>query len=255
LSWPASIALFVVPLLLVVATLVFQRTSSPPVLAVEITDRYSGGPIAGAEIVAGSTSVVSDAAGLATLEAANPPIRVEIRADGYEPVMAEVDPAGAERWPVAMRPARLAGAVVDERTKDPIAGVRVAAIGVDGTGPETTSAADGTYRLDGVPADARLVVEAGDYGVIEQTLAQQTRLDFSLKRSGRQRIRAGHGGSTGLGGTSERSRWLRDDGHRSRWKLSTARCDRVRGPGGGLRIRRDDDFGARVRARGCCPRG
>ena len=183
LSWPASIALFVVPLLLVVATLVFQRTSTPPVLAVEITDRYLGGPIAGAEIVAGSTSVVSDAAGLATLEAANPPIRVEIRADGYEPVMAEVDPAGAERWPVAMRPARLAGAVVDERTKDPIAGVRVAAIGVDGTGPETTSAADGTYRLDGVPADARLVVEAGDYGVIEQTLAQQTRLDFSLKRS------------------------------------------------------------------------
>ncbi|MBA3416338.1 MAG: carboxypeptidase regulatory-like domain-containing protein, partial [Chloroflexia bacterium] len=96
---------------------------------------------------------------------------------------AEVNPAGATRWPVALRPASLAGALLDEQTNAPIAGARVAALGTDGTGPETTSGADGTYRLDGVPADARLVVEASDYGAVEQPLGLQTRLDMALKRS------------------------------------------------------------------------
>ena len=183
LSWPASIALFAAPLLLVLATVVYQRSASPPLLTVEVTDRYSGAPVVGAKIVADAETVVSDGGGMATLDVADPPLTIDIRADGYDPVVAEVDPAGSERWPVALRPARLAGTLVDEQTKEPVAGARVAALGADGRGPETTSGADGSYRLDGVPADAELLVEAGDYGAIEQPLGQQTRLDLALKRS------------------------------------------------------------------------
>ncbi|MBA3414520.1 MAG: carboxypeptidase regulatory-like domain-containing protein, partial [Chloroflexia bacterium] len=183
MSWPASIALFAVPLLLVLATIVSQRSAVPAALAVEIADRFSGAPVGGAEIASGGETVVTDPAGLATIASGDSPLRVEIRADGYEGVVAEVNPAGATRWPVALRPASLTGTLRDEQTNAPIASARVAALGTDGKGPETTSGADGTYRLDGVPADARLVVEASDFGAVEQPLGQQTRLDMALKRS------------------------------------------------------------------------
>ena len=183
LGWPASIGLFAIPLLLVFATIVYQRSATPAVLAVEITDRYSGVPVMGASIETAAGTVASDETGLASLDVADPPLRVEITADGYEPVVADIDPAGAERWSVALRPARLTGTLVDEQTKKPVAGARIKALGADGSGPEATSGADGGFRLDAVPVDARIRVEAGEYGTIEQAVGQQTRLDLALKRA------------------------------------------------------------------------
>jgi hypothetical protein len=183
LGWRACVALFAVPLLLVAATIAYQRSATPPVLAVELTDRFTGLPIAGARVETAFGVVVSDESGTSSLNAADPPLRVEIQADGYEPVVAEIDPAGANRWSVALRPVSLIGTLLDEQTKRPVIGARVMALGADGSGPEATSGADGTYRLDGVPVDARIRVEAGEYGLVEQVLGQQTRLDFALKSS------------------------------------------------------------------------
>ncbi|HEX5500728.1 MAG TPA: hypothetical protein VFX03_15940, partial [Thermomicrobiales bacterium] len=43
------------------------------------------------------------------------------------------------------------------------------------------SGADGAYRFENVPADARLVVEADAYGRVEQEVGQATSLNLPLK--------------------------------------------------------------------------
>lgn len=183
LTWPVSILLFAIPLVLLVATVVAQRAAVPSQVTMQITDRYTGAPVARAAITIGDESYASDETGAVTLPAPDLSQDVTIGADGYDSVVAMLDPADSAVWPVALRPARLEGRLTDEATGEPVAGAMVTARGRDGNGPETTSGSDGAYRLDAVPEDAELVVEAPDYRRIGQPFGQQARLDVALQRA------------------------------------------------------------------------
>ncbi|MCC6316037.1 MAG: carboxypeptidase regulatory-like domain-containing protein [Thermomicrobiales bacterium] len=173
--------MFLVPVALLLATLFYGRLAGPPDLTIQVTDRYSAAPLAGAEITSGETTLHTDEQGLATLPVTRDSFQVSVRAPHYEPLLAEVDPAGAERWPVALRPNVVSGRLHDVESGAPIAGARISVVGPDGATLDGVSGQDGAFAFEGVPANAKLVVDAGDYGVQEQEIGQATAFDLSLK--------------------------------------------------------------------------
>lgn len=183
LGWPAAFAAFLVPLVLVLATVLFQRFASPPELAVRVTDRTSGAPVAGAAVTSDGAGFVTDDAGQVVVPAVEPPLAIEIRAPGYAPVVAEVDPAGAASWPVALRPDTITGRLTDADTGAPLAGVTVQALGADGAGPWGATGADGAFSLTGVPDGATIRIEGGDFGVVEEPLGERTSLEFAMRNA------------------------------------------------------------------------
>lgn len=183
LNWGASLALFLIPVALVVATIIYQRSATPPRLTVAVADRSSGAPLPGAQVAAGEQTLVTDAAGQAEVVVAAVPLAIEVRAEGYEPFAAAVDPAGATTWSVGLRRWRIAGTLVDEQSGAPIAGATVSVVGPDGAGSSVVSGADGRFSLDGVPAEGTVRVEAAEYGTVERPLGQASRLDLSLRRN------------------------------------------------------------------------
>src|SRR5262245_17334326 len=67
-SWPVSIGLFVVPAILVMATILLPRVTASPRFTVHVTDRTSGQGIKQAAITFGGESTTTDAAGAATFQ-------------------------------------------------------------------------------------------------------------------------------------------------------------------------------------------
>jgi hypothetical protein len=181
ISWPLAVASFLVPLALALATIAARGLLTSPELVIRVTDRASGAALAGVPVIVDGASLVTDATGLVSAPAGAPPLAVEIRAPGYAPMLAEVDPAGATQWPVALRTDTVVGTVTDADTGSPIAGAAVRAFAADGGGPATTTAADGAFTLAGVPDGAAIRVEVADYGAVEESLGDRTVASFALR--------------------------------------------------------------------------
>lgn len=178
-----SILLFAVPVLLLLATMVAPRFSSPPQVAVQVTDRYTGEFITDAEIIANGTSVTGPAEGAVVLTLTDAPTDLRIQAPGYEAVTTTLTRGAPAEWQVALRPNAVSGQLLDQSTGTGIAGANVEIIAADAVPVATTTDANGRYALDGVPADATIRFTSADHGTVEEPIGQRTGIDLEMKPS------------------------------------------------------------------------
>lgn len=144
----------------------------PNAVEVSVHDAYTGQAVAGADVTAGEAQARSDAAGRCTLRAVAQDIQVQIQ--GYDTVT--VTFTGQAQVTVDLRPNVVTGVVRAAKDDQPVAGAWV------GTGTvETTTADDGTYRLEGVAADATLMVRAKGYDRANIPITRTTVVDVSLQ--------------------------------------------------------------------------
>ena len=182
-GWPLSLAFFLIPLALVIATLAHRSTAEAPRLVV--SDRLTGAPVPGARVTVGSRSLTTNEAGEVEVEidAGSGPIALGVLSDGYAPVGGTIDPGSAGRVAVALRPTTVRGRLTDIETGAPIPGASVSAVSTNGAGVAVQTSASGDYELRDVPEKARLRFDAGEYGVIEEAVAAGGRLDKALRRT------------------------------------------------------------------------
>ncbi|MBU0491825.1 MAG: family 10 glycosylhydrolase [Chloroflexi bacterium] len=127
---------------------------TPNAVAVTVRDAYTGQPVPGVAVSAGEVQDQTDAAGQCTLYAITADIQVQLK--GYDAVTVPLTAQTAIA--VELRPNVVAGVVRAAKDGQPVAGAWV------GTGTvEATTTDDGSYRLEGVPPDATLMVRAKGY--------------------------------------------------------------------------------------------
>jgi hypothetical protein len=192
-SWWFSL-LFVIPMA-IIAISTFSNFSfsfggtgsaSSGKINVTVTDAYSGKPISAATVSLGGLQVVTDGHGHAQLMIPDGATNTTLTVQGtnYEPVYGQVDEQTSSDQSVALRPTLLAGTLKDSVTGDPIAGAVVSTVSNPSDGdPLATTDANGAYALTGVPAGAKLYVDAGDYGTYEEDIAKRTQIDVAMKKS------------------------------------------------------------------------
>jgi hypothetical protein len=171
--------LFLVPLLLLVATVATRSRGGDP-LRLAVTDAYTGAPLVGAEVVVDGRSWTTDEQGRLAIEADGGPAEVAVAVPGYAAAGGQLPAGHAGEVAVALRPSVVEGRLTDAESGAPVAAaVSAPAPGVPG--PSARTDADGRFRLADVPPDARLRIEAGDYGVVEEPIGNRTRIDRALK--------------------------------------------------------------------------
>jgi len=180
LSWPLSLALFAIPVVLLSATLVFRQFGGSSSVALSVVDRFTGQPLPAVRVAAADAAWLTDDTGRATVELDGESVPVTVAGDGYEPVEVTLHPAEAPEQTVRLRPTTLAGRLTDAASGVPIAGAQVSLLTDAGPGAPIALAGDGTFRMTDVPAGARLWIEAGDYGVREEAIGERASLDLAL---------------------------------------------------------------------------
>jgi hypothetical protein len=185
-----------------VLTLVQRMNASLPgqVGAVVVRDAYSGAPLAGARVTivpllcpnetcAPAESTPQGIVARAFTTDSRGEIHPAIRGDRVEMIAEERDYDTRRldlTWPpseginLALRPAWLSGRITTQGAPLAHATVRAVAAGSD-QGPTATTDADGHYRLDGVPEDAALVVDAPNVSPRPHPIGRQTTLDLALR--------------------------------------------------------------------------
>jgi hypothetical protein len=183
LSWPLSVALFAVPLAILLFSVAMPHFAAPSQLALHITDRYSGQPIEGAEVTLNDELVRSGSDGMARLALSGTKDELRVEADGYEGVEAHIQRNAPPEWSVALRPNVLTGRLTDAESAAGISSVEVGLKAPDGTQRSTTTDGDGRYIINGVPDGATVQFSSADYGITEQEVQQRTTIDLTLKPS------------------------------------------------------------------------
>ncbi len=192
-SWWFSI-LFIVPMVIIAFNALtnfdfgFGGTTSASTgkINVSVTDAYSGKAIPAATVSLGGLQVQTDGHGHARLMipdgAQSRTITVQVA--NYEPAYGEIPENTGPDTSVSLRPTVLSGTLKDEKSGQPIAGAIVSTVSNPSDGdPLATTDANGAYALTGVPAGAKLYVDAGDYGTYEEDIAQRTFIDIALTKS------------------------------------------------------------------------
>lgn len=153
-----------------------------PALSGIITDAYTQKPVANATIKVGEQTVTTDANGKWTINTWKNTDSVLVEATDYATnTLALTDKKSADgKAPVevalTIRPNIVTGKLLDEYTKQPIAGAKVVAGSL-----EATTAADGSYKLVGVPETYQIAVEAPDYTSASEQLERKTSFDATLR--------------------------------------------------------------------------
>ncbi len=181
LGWGASLAIFLIPVVLLLGSFIYQRVAAKPELQVQVTDAYSSAPLAGATVTIGSQQLVTDAEGMVRAPALAEPIGITVAAAGHEAITAQIGGPHGGAWTAPLRPNTLSGTLTDAASGAPIVGAKLSLINDQGAWATGVTAADGAYRFDNVPANARLVVESDAYGRVEQPVGQKTALSLPLK--------------------------------------------------------------------------
>jgi len=179
--------------------------SSPGRLVVRVTNGATHAPIAGADVLAADArdverTATTDAAGVARFDALAPPsAELLVEATGFVRKLvddAEIESDATKEQAVELRPGVAAAGVVLDDAGRPLAGAAAMATedrddwDDDSITPlaETTSAADGTFRLASLPADrpSFLHFTAKDFAVltIEWNPASGGRVTARLVRRG-----------------------------------------------------------------------
>lgn len=183
LSWGLSLAIFAIPLVLLLWTLLAPRFGGSPEVKIRVTDRYTGEAIPGAEVVAGGMSISADADGSSLVLLADELTPLQIEAPGYEAVSTTLTTDGPSSWQVALRPNVLSGQLTDAETAAPIGGASVAIVTPEGAELSTTTDAEGRYTFDAVPDGANVRFASADHGEVQEAIGQRARFDMAMRPS------------------------------------------------------------------------
>jgi hypothetical protein len=162
-----------------------------------VTDAYTGKKLSGAAVTLGGVQLTTDKKGRVKFD---PPVSVQnlnVELPNYEIMQAQVNDQTSKNQKVALRPTTLAGSLVDLESGLPIAGAIVSTESLPSVGdPITSTDENGHYRLENVPAESRIYIDASIYGIHEEDIAKRTTIDVSMKKSvarGTVTDQAGHG--------------------------------------------------------------
>jgi hypothetical protein len=183
LSWPLSIALFAVPVALVLLTFTVPRFWASPEIAIRVTDRFTGAIIPGAKVVIGESAMTSGPDGVVTVELRTDGSPAMIEAPGYQAITTTLSPGASRDWQVALRPTVLRGRLADAETSAGIAGAEVAVLAPDGTEQKTATDSDGRYAFNTVPDEATVRFSSPDHGVVEELIGQRTEINLTMRPS------------------------------------------------------------------------
>lgn len=152
-----------------------NTTLRPNTLSGAITDEYSGQPVAGALLRVGDVlSATTGPDGRYTLAGVPESFTITVSAPDYADFSQDV--ARSTGFDAALRPNVVTGVITDQYSNQPLAGVTIKAGDIS-----ATTAADGRYRLAGVPAEAELQISAEGYAPITTTLQRATSFDTALR--------------------------------------------------------------------------
>lgn len=179
-SWPVSIALFAVPAILVLATLIAPRVTASPQFTVHVTDRLTGEGIPQAAVTYGTESVSTDAAGAATFQLPGDEVEVSIASPGYEAMTTTIGKGSPADWQVALRPNVLRGRVTNIENQAAIADVDVLLSSSSGPPLSTKTDQNGLYQFTSVPEGASIKFSSPEYGPQEEAIGERTSLDVAL---------------------------------------------------------------------------
>jgi len=182
-SWPVSILVFVVPVVLALFTFLMPRLSVSPEVAVRVTDRYTGQQIPGATLTLDQGAVSTGPDGTARIELSNDSAALTIEAPGYEANTSTLTRGGSPDWEVALRPNVLRGRLIDAETSAGIAAAKVVMIAPDSTEQATTTDEDGRYLFKSVPKDATIRFSSADHGIAEEPVGQRTEINVTMRPS------------------------------------------------------------------------
>jgi hypothetical protein len=183
ISWPVSIVIFAVPLVLALFTFLLPRLSASPEVAVLVTDRYTGQQIVGATVASERGTANTGPDGTTKIEVPIDGLALTIQAPGYEAITTQISRARSADWAVALRPNVLRGRLVDAETSSGIAGATVILTASDNTEQATTTDANGQYMFTSVPEDATIRFSAADYGNGEELVGERTELNLAMRPS------------------------------------------------------------------------
>ena len=183
MSWPVSVSLFAVPLVLALLTIAVPRLAASPEIAIRVTDRYTGRQIPEATLLLGDSAERTGPDGSVTVELRTERVPVTIQAPGYEPISTSLSRGGAAAWQVALRPTVLQGQLLDAETSNGIPGAEVAVVAPGGKKQVTTTDGDGRYAFESVPEDATVRFSAADYGTSEEPVAERTEINLTMRPS------------------------------------------------------------------------
>jgi hypothetical protein len=180
LSWPLSLAFFLVPLLLLGLTLARGQFAGTPQVRLVVADRYTGQPIPNVTVLADGSPVTSTPDGLEPIPLSAESVAVEVSAPGYEGVRTTLSRGAPSEWQIGLRPNVLSGKLTDSGTAAGIAGANVVVVAPNGAELQATTTADGTFIVEGVPEGAVLRVSSADYGTSEVPIEQQTSIEMAM---------------------------------------------------------------------------
>jgi hypothetical protein len=147
----------------------------PNTIAGIVTDAYTGRPLASALVKASDTlSATTTADGRYLIAGVPENFTLTIVAKDYEPANANLKKTVS--FDLAARPNVLTGKVTDRYSGQPVAGATIKAGDTAGI-----TAADGAYRLEGVPKDATVEISADGYAALTQPLEKMTTLNPVLR--------------------------------------------------------------------------
>jgi hypothetical protein len=147
----------------------------PNTIAGVVTDAYTGQPLAGALVKASDTlSATTTADGRYMIAGVPENFTLTIAAKDYEPANANLKKTVS--FDLAARPNVLTGKVTDRYSGQPVAGATIKA-----GDTASITAADGAYRLEGVPKDATVEISADGYAALTQPLENMTTLNPVLR--------------------------------------------------------------------------
>lgn len=163
-----------------VPTITLDTALRPNVLSGQITDEFTGEPVAGAQLsvtidVSNTLTVATDANGHYSLSGVPEQFTLSISAPDYS--AAETIISRSTAFSMALRPNVLTGVVTDRFTGQPVAGATVQVGAV-----KATTGPDGSYRVEGIDEESTSVeISAAGYAGLSQELGRSTSLDATLR--------------------------------------------------------------------------
>ncbi|MCS7050376.1 MAG: carboxypeptidase regulatory-like domain-containing protein [Thermomicrobium sp.] len=175
-----SLASFLVPLVLVLGSLVYQLWLRDDRLELAVVDRGTGQPLVGASVETPSGIFRTDEAGRVRVPR-SPGATIRVSTPDHDAVTFDAG-SEARRLRIALRSNVVRGAVVRANDGEPIAGVTVRAEREGTTVTRTVTDGTGRYVLRGVPEGAALVFEHADFATERLVLAtDQVTADVSMR--------------------------------------------------------------------------
>ncbi|MER3486508.1 MAG: hypothetical protein C4345_11610, partial [Chloroflexota bacterium] len=167
-----------------------KLTTSPAYLwfrhvhQIDVVDAYSNQPISGATVRVGDASFVTGSEGRVQLRAPKDAKEIIVERPGYETARSSLPRSGNRRQQIALRPTTLSGTLRDADSGAPIANATVSLADGQGVILQTiTTGETGQYQFENVPQQARLVIDAGDFGTVDEPVGNRSVANFALRRS------------------------------------------------------------------------